>query len=862
MNSLTGDYQAVLQLNVSQINGILATLHQRSIIPDASPTLPHAGIIEIGSPGPVQGVEALRFGTWAAQTAKALPVPAGTPTAEARALFMGQMPPGLVPMFEKAWTELDLSVVRPAPTGTVRGKAEFQASSATVSFPAGAVSQVLVQVWVRAIYHPDPGTAPLPAPIHGEVRALYSVRTVTRPGGQRVLRIRPSTDDNQIQFISAAPLPHADVQTLAKHLRAALRTQFVPEDVELPPDFAFTEFKGLGTGSSAAVVLPLQLSAGLPPEGALASVGNHFLGSSDFAIAVGKEYVQRIVDEVATAIQGNLDQKPIEVLGATYRASVSSIGVAWASGSLVLSGTVHLNTDSWLLPNLSVTLSQALTLSLHVPSQTVSLVALGDPQLNLPWFVLALVRDRILSARDAALPVASTELNAQISQGLDKITAALHEFDGSAFVRLTAVEITPDGLVVRGDVRTGGRFEPVVAPVPIDGGKAYSAFHCWIPGGRIERFEWTWAAGEVWASQIESVNEEHTWLCRRPPDLPETTRICLRIHGSVTESNGYVDHNVMAGEVCEPAWHEPFLTVPPDWIEAVVPLWLPRWPELAVNEQVAAYVNALGETRMPGSLTPNTLVHFTGPRLDRQIDVLARALSLTERRPSMLAILVLPPGSFAATGRELEERLGSVRERLAAEIVLTEDLTGGWTRMFAAPEGPSTHLIDARGQFAWRAEGRLDEAELARVLDAHALDAPPPQRRPLRLTVQPGQPAFDLSLVDDHGDRVALRRLRGHRVVLAFWQSWSAPSIRELERLQALAHERNAPRILAINGGEDRSALEAVRRQHGVSLPLYEDPGRRVGARYGVRCWPTTVSINEAGIVSRVQFGLTEGPRP
>jgi len=861
MNNLTGDHEAVLQLSVRQLNGILATLHQRAMYPDASPTFPHSGTIRVGDPPLLQGVEALRYGRWVMDTAKAMTMPAGASKTEVRTLLGGHAPPGLMPMFERAWTELDLSVAQPPPSGAVRGWADFQLANPTVSLPAGAVSEVTVHAWVRAIYRPDPGTAALPAPIHGEVRARYTVRPVMRAGGQRVLRARPSSDDAQIEFIPAAPLSAADTQTLLKHIRQALRTRFTPMDVELAPDFGFTEFKGLGAGATTAVALPFQLSSGTPPAGAMGGVSTHFLGTSDVAIAVGKEYVQQVVDGMAAHMKAAAASRRYTVLGATYRPVVSAITVSWTSGSFTLSGTAAMVTGARWMPNASVGFTQALTVALHAPSQTVSLVPLGDPQVSASLFFLAgPALDVVRAARDGALPGASAQVNAAFKAALERLVRGLHEFDPTASARYTAIDVTPDGLVVRGDIATSGRLAPVVHPVEIDGGKAYSAFPCWIPGGRIERFEWTWVEGEVWASQIESVSEEHTWVCPRPPGLPAATRVCLRIHGSVTESSGHVDDGVMAGEICRPSWYPPILTVPPWWIEAVVPLWLPRWPELTLDAQVAGHVNVLGETRAPGGLAPNVLVHFTGPRPERSLDALGRVLSETGRR-SLLVIVVLPPGSFAAPARELEARLGSPGERFAGHVTLTEDLTGGWARTFAAADGPSTHLIDARGAFVWKADGRLDEAEVTRALAAHALDAPPPLRAPLGLAVEPGQRAPDVHLMDDRGEQFALSRLRGRRVVLAFWRSWSAPSLRELERLQALAGERGAPRIFAINGGEDRGALEEIRRRHGLALPLIPDPGRHVGGRYGVRCWPTTVSINEAGIVDRIQFGLTEGAR-
>jgi peroxiredoxin len=94
-----------------------------------------------------------------------------------------------------------------------------------------------------------------------------------------------------------------------------------------------------------------------------------------------------------------------------------------------------------------------------------------------------------------------------------------------------------------------------------------------------------------------------------------------------------------------------------------------------------------------------------------------------------------------------------------------------------------------------------------------------------------------------------------------FWQSWSAPCMRELRRLRELTAQRPGPLVLAINGGESRDVLADVRTRHGLNVPLINDPDQAIATRYGVRAWPTTVWINEEGIVDRVQFGLGHRPR-
>ena len=109
---------------------------------------------------------------------------------------------------------------------------------------------------------------------------------------------------------------------------------------------------------------------------------------------------------------------------------------------------------------------------------------------------------------------------------------------------------------------------------------------------------------------------------------------------------------------------------------------------------------------------------------------------------------------------------------------------------------------------------------------------------------------------------LALDRLRGQQVLLNFWQSWSAPCLRELRRLQRL-HDEAAKHGLVIMGvnGEARNVLAEVRKQYNLTFPMIHDPGHRVAARYGVQCWPTTVSINPEGIVDRIQFGATHTHR-
>src|SRR2546421_8487329 len=63
-NNLTGDYDAVLLVGVTKINGILATLHQNGADPDASPTFPHSARTRIGDRPKILHPPLADYGAW------------------------------------------------------------------------------------------------------------------------------------------------------------------------------------------------------------------------------------------------------------------------------------------------------------------------------------------------------------------------------------------------------------------------------------------------------------------------------------------------------------------------------------------------------------------------------------------------------------------------------------------------------------------------------------------------------------------------------------------------------------------------------------------------------------------------------
>jgi peroxiredoxin len=680
-----------------------------------------------------------------------------------------------------------------------------------------------------------------------------------------VVHVKVPSQDDQIQFYSASGtnLSAAEVNEISGEIRKALRKNFVPTDVEIPADFPLSEFIALGSGSSQTIALPFQLSDS-SAGGDINSVTNHLLGTSEFAIAVSNEYVGTRFQAMIEKMKATLSGLHVTYAGATYSASVAYLNITWKAGSIDISGKVDITTPAWYAPNGWVTFTQTVTLELDVPTQTVALKAVGDPSVDESWWLPhGKALNAVRNARDSAFPGASQSINTTFGNARNQLISGLSRFDNYAGVRYLTIEITPDGIVLRGSIDTSGRLDPVVHFEETPDRTGFTAFRSWIPGGGIDSFEWTWQTGPAWFSLVGSSSDQHRFTVPKPPGITTANQICLRINGTRITADGFVE-NVTAGETCKPSWSEPVLVHPSWWMKIMIPIWGPDPPyEKSLEEATLGYINVAGQSRDPGRLTANTLVHFTGARFEKALEKLGEAMRQSQRQDgSLMMILVLPTGTFRATRREVEAKLGSLGERFAGNLILTEDYLGGWTKIFSARETPSTFFLNARREFVWNHAGEIDARVIAAALEEHMIPAPASATTLMQLNVQPGDAPPD-ALLEDRGETIALNRLRGQRVIINFWQSWARPCLRELKGLQRLwdQSKESATLIFGVNGGEERDVLDRVRQENNLKFPLIHDPDQTIATIFGVQCWPTTVFINREGIVERVQFGISHEHR-
>jgi peroxiredoxin len=869
-NLLTGDYEAVLQVAIRQISGLLGTLHQNGAKQDVLLTLPHSETGRIGDPRrrppdggvlPDNGV----FADWVNEYQRGGP---GRGLSYIQTQLIATAPPGAARVLANAFADLRASWTNadPPPPDLVRGLVKVQLSSVTIAVPEGSSSEITVHAGIRARYYPDQGATDLPGPVHGNVQAAFKVRKINSPSGPRLL-ILPSTEDAKIQF-NAAPgsgLSASDQNTLSVEVRRALRESKTP--AALPRDFPFTDFKGLGSGSSQVIALPFQLSGAPAPASGIQPLTQSFIGSSGFAVAVSSDYVSGLFDVesirqamASTSFTVNLGRWGVSVSVTYHLRFTSGPTLTFQSGGIEISGSVAAETSTWWAPNGSVSFKQIVRLMLDTPTQIITPMRFGDPQVDQSWFiphdmVVNIVRSQI----DNALIANTPAVRRVFADGRSTLLKGLNSFDPFASVSYTGLDITPDGVIVRGEIGSLPRKPPVVDIAETEHSSAFTAFESWIPAGSIDRFVWSWVEYprfNLWDGIEKSFTDEHRFIFPKPAAAMQLSQICLRIEGTQISPGGQ-DISVAAGTTCSVGELAFAMDVPSWWGPITLPIWLPNVPDTTIlRKALAAHVSVHADSPSKEPLSQNVLVYFADWQSEKPLGSMNTALSEVRNSSALMTIVVLPAGAFDASRGEVESRVASHHERRTL-VHFTEDDEGGWTRMFAVSKKPSAYLINARREFVWKHEGEPAPAVLAAALDRHLIPTSAPRFRPLRLTVSHGESAPDAWLEADDREQFSLKRLRGRNVLLNFWQSWSAPSLAELSRLQRLQEAgKGTPFIVALHGGSNSDALENIRNRLGLSFALVQDSQQRIARQYGVRCWPTTIAIGADGRADHIQFGI------
>lgn len=865
-NPLTGNYDAVVQVAFRQINGLVAALHQHGLDEDAELKLLHSLRLRV-PPRPRRQPLADALADWVLAYQRA-GTPRGYPGL--RDTLVAHAPAGAARSLTAAFDGLEVLPPPDDPPDAARGMVALQVSTLRLSIPDGAASQVAITAHVRAHFTPAPESDALPAPVHGDVRAVFTIEPQVFLGRRRLV-VKPSANDSDITFTPApgSGLTGADASRLSHEVRRIVRDGVNLLPVDVPQEFPFSEFKGVGSGSTSAIALPLSLSGAGLPAGAIGSITSSFLGSSGFGFAVSREHVIGLID--VQAIRQAVEQQTIPIriwtpFGSftvtTYRLRlVQGPTLTFQSGAIEISGRIDVTHPTY--PDGWVTFRQRVTLQLDQATQRVTLEALGDPDVDDSWIVPhGPAFNAVRREMNRAIVNNRAAIRRVFDDARNGLARAVKIADAVADVHYSAIDITPDGIVARGDIVGSGRQAPVLAIGEAQQGQAFTALDSWIPGGDIRRFLWSWLAFTspyAWSGELHVHADEHRFLLPKPAGLTSTSQLCLRVEGVQIVPSG-LEVPVAGGQLCQVPRPDAILDMPAWFGPVMVPIWQPDVSaEAVMQDGLSAHVSMLSDRPLDGATGVNTLVIFTdaGDEGARALFQVKEALNRARPRSAQLAvIIVVPAGTFMQRRRDIDARMPAFDERRPLVLHLTEDHEQGWSKAFA-PEGAfAMYLIDARRAVVWSSNGVPEPETLARALDVHVTPAPAPRAVPLALSVPTGGRAPDAMFRADHGEVMALHRLRRRTSMLGFWQSWSAPCLAELARWQRhYAESRGQVAMIAFHGGNDDAAIDRVRKELGLTFTLVQDREQRVARRFGVVCWPTTVWLDEGGRVGQVQFG-------
>jgi hypothetical protein len=852
-NPLTGDFEAVLQISGRTVNRLLASMHQNASSKPNLPSFPHSLYLRIGDERAIDGVR-----------------------------------------------------------GTVR----VQVSVPRVELIHGVTDRFLLEVGVRARYSADAGTTPLAEFIHGVVRAEYRIHGIDRTcfGWSGIaedyiwvrvvkdsVRFTGTAFDDRGPWSVIVAADEQEIQSrITRQIATLLATRFEATPHRVSKRFRRGSLRSLSAPiGGSAVALPLGLSG--EPAGNIESVNNVLLEGSDFAVGIRLEYLLSLIEPTMAGIRAYTETFKTVIspfIGPSktvyHTARVTAATATWeAHGThalLKIRVDGRAETDS-IFTDLSFAVDQVLMVTFdpageilwlsHV-SREVKVKADGlgatqkltDNVANTVGKVVAKKVDAAIANVRPSLGGSKNELIGQL-RTLDEKADAW--FDGGVF--------TPHGLILRGTIAVAPRQRPSLQFEKTAESDGYNALLSWVPGGRIDQFAWTWS----WfgGQKPGAATHDDRFVLRRPrvthtrwggidygigettplPGLDGMGLVCLRVKGvyvdAVTgdlvpfESGGQCSR--FGFPIYVAAEGRLFWRTAPDLPELSrsVP-----FPELALMDM------AQRSGPVPAA---NTLLFYTGGRWDPETGaILRQGIEASRRRDAGLAVMVLfRDGLLATAGRRVAAEAEELTRAVGAPVLVNEDVRGTWSAALALPAETGKQawrLISPGGGVTWMRDGHVRAEELSSVLDHYLIPSSPPKPELVRPRFEIGSLVSAAALHPGWAGLVELEsrcpppplsRFGVTGAVVTFVQRGSASSHAQLRDLANRYRQdgEDQPFVMVV---VDASAREAEAMQNELGLDFFAtipDPGGVIANRFGIRFWPTTLTINGEGAVAGIEVG-------
>jgi hypothetical protein len=876
-NALTGDFDAVLEIGGRTLDRLAASMHQNGSVDPERPTLPHVAAFRLGAGG--GGVN--------------------------------------------------------DPRGTVFA----QIGVPQVVLIDGSTDRFGIEFGLRARYRPDPGSAPLADVIHGTVQAQFTLQTIDPrcPGWKGLAEqyLWPRLVDGSVSFEGVALDDVGDPAVLDEAAAKAVITQqlalLFETAFEANPQQVGDRFQhGFrclvpAAATQAAVAFPISLSGG-SPAGDVSSMDRLFLGESDFGIAVSSE---PIIAQIQAQLQGLAGtQKSFQVRrdsGAwgsftiDYSIRLDAIGAQWL-GALVPAlvptdlhglvapgeGAIRIDFDGsgWTTgwyqggiynfgsinaSDLNATFagSQLLALTFDPASGSFQVSALGNPTVSVNYGgpeagdVVAIAQQNIAQQMHAnlqgALQQAASQLNAITSSGqTGTLVDQLRRIDPGASIRFDRADFLPQGVSVLGTIGLAPRRAPVVAFERTDAGDGFSAVQSWIPGGRIDTFDWTWRW--VVPNPVQpppgppgSEEDTHDFLLRRTqrgitkfqmslfgdkplPGIDGNGSICLTLRGVQVDSTTGVLVPVQTVSTCE---------------QFVFDFHIP----LALSPSMSLY-DASGKRRdgrfqeiartlvSARASTTNMLALYMGARWEPElVSVLASGLNGCRRYGTgLLVVTIVDEGALSAGGKRLATTLKTAAAQLEAPMLAVEDTDKEWSLALGVPPKgaqPAWRLLSPAGTLTWAADGPVEVTQISSVLDKCLVIGPGARPSPIRPAARQNE-RVPISLGEPGCPPVPLVRPGSAGSRLIFIRKEQSTVLAPLRRSGASSLASGDLLVAAIVAGATSREVKRLQSELSLDFPVVADVSGALARQAGVRLWPTTLTLDHLGRLAGSEMGVAE----